>query len=293
METPHYGSPPEYSPPLSAPPHTLSPSQLYEGGGAPGSLYERGQPQTGCLSPPGLVRALQGLIAGLSFIILACAASALVWDMGYSNVPGLGADYSSAVSSLYPTPYSAKAVMISMAVINFLSASAFLAGSFSRTSAAHRHGFYLALLLVDVTMAILQGAVDVVFVLGVNPMTQGSPNMLQNPMLLMCQKLDGDHAWEGAGGVGGFPMYTQYLFHYCYMDAQEIVAMICGFLAALALALAAYFAHKTWRKIRRHGKHSNQSELRLGAPEGPKLHKWPSTSSGRGPRVKANGVKSG
>ncbi|KAG7456565.1 hypothetical protein MATL_G00237130 [Megalops atlanticus] len=281
-----YDSPPSYSAPYRSRSDVFSPSGSFHPsrGGfalpqpAPASLHEGGMPQHfyGWLSPPGIVRIMQGVIVLLCFVVFICVSSALVWDMGYDwgmggNSPGFGGSgfgggfgtggsYGSGYYgggygyySSYLTPYSGKASMISMAAINFLASSAFLAVSFSKTSRARGRRFYLAVLAADIVLAVLQAIIDVVFIVGVNPMSQGSQNMVHNPMLVMCQNLDGNNFWEGAGGVGGFPMYNQYLFNYCYMDAQEIVAMVCGLLIVVALAVAAYFSHKTRSKIWRHG----------------------------------------
>ncbi|KAI1883335.1 hypothetical protein AGOR_G00244130 [Albula goreensis] len=264
-------------PPIEAIPPSCTPRGDLEG--RPQEFYQ-------CLAPTGVVRVLQGLIAVLSFIIFTCAAAALVWDMQPSSVGGYGSavgGYSfsdgleTGYSSSYPTPRSAKAVMLTVAVLNFLAASLFLAGSFRRTAATCGCKFYLAVLLVDVAMVILQGIANVVFVLGVNPMTQGS--MSQNHLLLMCQSLDGKNVWEGAGGVWGFPMFTQYLFHYCYMDAQEIVAMVCGFMVVIPLAATVYFSHKTRSKIWRHGKHNIYWDPPLVEPPAG-LKDWPNRWEG-------------
>lgn len=49
--------------------------------------------------------------------------------------------------------------------------------------------------------------------------------MLYNPVLMMCQNIQGSPSLSGSAGAGfpgGFPMYTQYLHHYCYMDPEEV-----------------------------------------------------------------------
>ena len=128
-------------------------------------------------------------------------------------------------SSSYMTPYSAKSAMISMAAINFLVSLGFLVGSFSRSPAMRGRRFYLTVLVCDVVLAVLQGIIDIVFVIGVNPMSQSSQSMLYNPMLMMCQNMQGSPSLSGsvgAGFPGGFPMYNQYLQHYCYMDPEEV-----------------------------------------------------------------------
>lgn len=107
-------------------------------------------------------------------------------------------------------------------------------------------------------------------------MAQSSSNIIYNPMLMMCQSL---YQNNYGAGVGGFPIYNQYLYHYCFVDPQEVggfsstrpsvhqkvfhfsfspppqgIAMVCGFLVVIALSVAAVFAQKTRGKIWRHGK---------------------------------------
>lgn len=74
-----------------------------------------------------------------------------------------------------------------------------------------------------------QGIIDIIFVIGVNPMSQSSQSMLYNPMLRMCQNIQGTPSLSGsvgAGFPGGFPLYNQYLYHYCFMDPEEVGPVI-------------------------------------------------------------------
>ena len=52
-------------------------------------------------------------------------------------------------------------------------------------------------------------------------MAQGTSSMMYNPMLMMCQSLY-QTSYSQMGGVGGFPIYNQYLYHYCFVDPQEV-----------------------------------------------------------------------
>lgn len=69
-----------------------------------------------------------------------------------------------------------------------------------------------------------QGIISIVYIVGVNPMAQGSSAMMYNPMLMMCQNLYQTN-YAQMGGVGGFPIYNQYLYHYCFVDPQEVSEM--------------------------------------------------------------------
>uniref|UniRef100_A0A667Y7M0 Zgc:154006 n=1 Tax=Myripristis murdjan TaxID=586833 RepID=A0A667Y7M0_9TELE len=279
-----YDSPPMYSPPYSTTSHNFYPMRGLHSPHShyvpqsynlpPDSYYIEEKPQHfyRWLSPPGLVKTFQGATVLMCFLIFAFVASTLVWDIhrgGYGGygagvtgggVGGTGSGYyggSYGYASSYMTPHSAKSAMIAMASINFLVSLGFLVGSFSRSHAMRGGRFYLIMFISDIILAVLQGIIDIIFVIGVNPMSQSSQSMLYNPMLMMCQNIQASPSLSGsvgAGFPGGFPMYNQYLQHYCYMDPEEAVALVLGLMVVLALCLAAYYAYKTRSKIWCHGK---------------------------------------
>ncbi|XP_016341712.1 occludin-like [Sinocyclocheilus anshuiensis] len=279
-ETQQYDSPPQYSP------HYIAPSNMYTSrsfysqrseyglySSVPDAPQTEGNPQHfyRLFSPPGIVKTMEGLTALLCFVIFVCVASTLVWDMhGYegsigafvagSGGYGMGSGYYGGTYGYqrsYMTPYSAKSAMISMAALNFVVSLAILVVSFSKTWCVHGKTFYLTVLVVDVVLAILQCIIDIIFVIGVNPMAQSSQSIMYNPILMMCQTSLGTpsiSAGVGAGFPGAYPSFNRYLYHYCFMDPEEAVALVCGLFVMIALAVAAYFAYKTRSKIWRHGK---------------------------------------
>ncbi|CAN9503226.1 unnamed protein product [Ophioblennius macclurei] len=300
----YYDSPPVYSPPYSTTSHSFypprsvhSPQSHYVSNSynhPPDSYYAEGTPQHfyRWFSPPGFVKTFKGASVLMCFLIFAFVASTLVWDMngfGYGGygvmdsgiVGGAASGYyggSYGYGSSYMTPQSAKAAMISMAAINFLVSLGFLVGSFSRSRIMRGCRFYLTVFISDIILAVLQGIIDIIFVIGVNPMSQSSQSMLYNPMLMMCQNIQGSPSLSGsvgAGFPGGFPMYNQYLHHYCYMDPEEAVALVLGLLVVLASSLSAYYAYKTRSKIWRHGKANIYWDEPLGRPsEGQDVQDW-------------------
>uniref|UniRef100_A0A8C6PE96 Zgc:154006 n=1 Tax=Nothobranchius furzeri TaxID=105023 RepID=A0A8C6PE96_NOTFU len=300
----YYDRPPVYSPPYSTTSHSFylprsvhSPqSQFapYTHNLAPTSYYMEAQPQHfyRWFSPPGFVKGFQGATALMCFIMFACVASTLVWDMngfgygGYGvvdsgSVGGLASGYyggSYGYGSSYMTPQSAKAALISMAAINFLVSLGFLVGSFSRSRSMRGCRFYLTVFICDIILAVLQGVIDIIFVIGVNPMSQSSQSMLYNPMLRMCHNIQGSPSLSGSVGAafpGSFPMYHQYLYHYCYMDPEEAVALVLGLMVVLALSLSAYYAYKTRSKIWHHGKFNIFWDEPLARPEeGQDVQDW-------------------
>uniref|UniRef100_A0A3Q0S6J8 Occludin n=1 Tax=Amphilophus citrinellus TaxID=61819 RepID=A0A3Q0S6J8_AMPCI len=284
-----YESPPVYSPPFTPPPNNgfgpvgsfHDPQSDYNAyPPPPGSYYIEDRPQHfyKWLSPPGIVKAMMATVVVLCVAIFACVASTLMWDIQYGYGTGMGyygsgmgygsgyigGGYGSGYGSYggygnfygsgsYVSPYSAKAAMIAMAAINFIGALAFFITSFSKSNVVRSRKFFLAVLISSVLMAVLQGIINIVYIVGVNPMAQSSSSMIRNPMLVMCQSLY-QTSYSQMGGVGGFPMYNQYLYHYCFVDPQEGIAMACGFLVVIALGVAAFFAQKTRGKIWRYGK---------------------------------------
>ncbi|XP_068599787.1 occludin [Brachionichthys hirsutus] len=306
-----YESPPVYSPPFTPPPNNgFGPPGSFHGPQSdynaypppPGSYYAEDKPQHfyKWLSPPGIVKAMLATVIILCVAIFACVASTLMWDMQYGMGMGMGygsgysggygsgyggyggygsyggyGGYGSGAGS-YISPYSAKTAMIAMAAINFIGALSFFIASFSKSNAVRSRKFFLALLITSVVMAVLQGIISIVYIVGVNPMAQSSSNMMYNPMLMMCQNLY-QTGYSQMGGVGGFPMYNQYLYHYCFVDPQEGVAMVCGFLVVIAFCVAAFFAQKTRGKIWRYGKPNIHWEQPLAggkASEGRDVEEW-------------------
>lgn len=181
-ESRYYDSPPVYSPPYSTTSHSFYPSRSVH---SPQSQYgpytqdlppnfysTEARPQLfyQYFSPPGFVKIFKGATVLMCFIIFACIASTLVWDMsgvgyvGYSagdagSAGGIGSGYyggSYGYGSSYMTPQSAKAAMISMSAINFLVSLGILVGSFSRSRVMRGCRFYLSVFISDIILAVLQ-----------------------------------------------------------------------------------------------------------------------------------------
>lgn len=298
--------PPVYSPPYGAPSQTFYPASSvpfpprqcshYSYGAPPGSVRVHQRPQHfhRWFSPPGFVKTFQAATALMCFVIFACVASTLVWDVNgyaYTGYGGgaTGADpgyYGGAYgySSSYMTPQSAKAAMISVTAINFLASLGFLVGGFSRTRVTRGCRFYFSIFVCDIILAVLQVSlsrcrpccssarfwphgvtrvtaapsppccvfkviIDIVFVIGVNPMSQSSQSALYNPMLMMCQNIQSQPSLSGSLGAGfpnGFPMYNRYLYHYCYMDPEE-VRLLFHFAIGFSFSTGSFCLLRRWR----------------------------------------------
>ncbi|XP_028301429.1 occludin [Gouania willdenowi] len=309
----HFESPPVYSPPFTSPSNNgfgptgslhgpLSDYNMYPP--PPGSYYIEEKPQHfyKWRSPPGIVKAMMATVIILSLLIFACVASTLMWDMQYGGYgPGtgyyggtgvgfgsgyMGGSYGSSYGGgygnygsnygSYISPYSAKTAMIAIVAFSFLGALVFFIASFSKSPTVRSRKFFLAILIGSILLALLQGIINIVYIVGVNPMAQSSSNIIYNPMLMMCQSLY-QSGYSQMGGVGGFPIYNQYLYHYCFVDPQEGVAMVCGFLVVIAFGVAAFYAQKTRGKIWRYGKPNiywDQPLIGGKASEGRNVEEW-------------------
>lgn len=75
--------------------------------------------------------------------------------------------------------------------------------------------------------------VDIIFVIGVNPMAQSSQSMLYDSKLMMCQTMQGTPSLSGSVGFGfgrSKLKYNLYLYHYCNMDPEEARGALFTFL---------------------------------------------------------------
>ncbi|XP_039180324.1 occludin-like [Crotalus tigris] len=279
-----YGPPGEdYGYPIQSPP--------------PGSYYVEDQPQHfyKWTSPPRVVRILEGLGILLCVAIFACVASTLMWDYGYGGIyggtmGGYGGGYGGGLGGGYyggglgggyyggygmggyyggmTNPRAANGFMISMSVLCFIALLALAITSLTKSGGARSRRFYLVVLVVCPLMAFLMLIASIVYIMGVNPQAQMSGSY--NPMLAMCNQIY-------AGGA----YYNQYLYHYCIVDPQEAVAIVCGFLLVILLCVICFFAHKTRQKIWQFGKHNIYWDRPPAMEEGPNVEEWVKNVDGR------------
>ncbi|XP_010006521.1 PREDICTED: occludin, partial [Chaetura pelagica] len=123
--------------------------------------------------------------------------------------------------------------------------------------------FYLVVLVACAVLALLMLIASIVYVVGVNPQAQMTGSYYYNPMLAMCNQI-----------YSGSTYINQYLYHYCTVDPQEAVAIVCGFLIVLLLCLICFFAHKTRSKIWKYGKHNIYWDKVPVVQEGPNVEEW-------------------
>uniref|UniRef100_A0A4X2KVS8 Occludin n=1 Tax=Vombatus ursinus TaxID=29139 RepID=A0A4X2KVS8_VOMUR len=237
--------------------------------GPPGSFYLADVPPQHFYhwrSPPGIVRILQGFVVILCLVIFACVASTLAWDyygsgsglLGYGG--GLGSYYNGYYGGYggyggyyggLTNPRAATGFMIAMAVLCFLVTLGLVIAGLSKASSARSRRFYLLVTVLSGLLAFVMLIASIVYVVGVNPragLGSSSGSLYYNQMLILCNQMMS----PVAGGI-----VNQYLYHYCMVDPQEAVAIVCGFLTVVLFCVICYFAQKTRPKIWKYGKPKN------------------------------------
>ncbi|XP_056678257.1 occludin [Monodelphis domestica] len=262
--------------------------------GPPGSFYLADVPPQHFYewrSPPGITRILQGVVVFLCLAIFACVASTLAWDyyglgsgsglLGYGG--GLGGYYNGYYGSYYggyygglTNPRAANGFMIAMAVLCFLVTLGLVIAGLAKTSGARSRRFYLLVTVLSGLLAFIMFIASIVYVVGVNPraaLGAGSGSLYYSQMLMLCNQMMSPVA--AGGGI-----VNQYLYHYCMVDPQEAVAIVCGFLIVILLCVICYFAQKTRHKIWKYGKPNIFWDRPLATAEGPNVEEWVKNVSG-------------
>ncbi|XP_074834069.1 occludin-like [Carettochelys insculpta] len=252
----------------------------------PGSFYVEDVPQYfyKWSSPPGVVRILEGLVVLLCITIFACVASTLAWEYSY----GYGGLYGSGLGSYYGSGYyggmgyggygsyyggyyggmtnprAASGFMIAMSVLCFIALLGLLVASMTKSHSARSRRFYLAVIVVCAILAFVMLIASIVYIMGVNPRAQMTGSYYYSPMLTMCNQM------YTSGGA----YLNQYLYHYCTVDPQEAIAIVCGFFIVILLCVICFFAHKTRHKIWKYGKPNIYWDKPLAYQEGPNVEEW-------------------
>ncbi|NWS78486.1 OCLN protein, partial [Crotophaga sulcirostris] len=276
-----YGPPTTYGPPMG--------DYGYDYGARsppPGSYYIEDAPQHfyKWTSPPGVVRILEAIVILLCIAIFACVASTLAWEYGY----GFGGGYGNGLGGFYGSGYygsglsygygyggyggyyggvtnprAANGFMIAMAVLCFLAQLGLFVTSVTKSHSSRSRRFYLVVIVVCAVLAFVMLIASIVYIVGVNPQAQMSGSYYYNPLLTMCSQV-----------YSGNTYMNQYIYHYCTVDPQEAVAIVCGFLIVLLLCLICFFAHKTRSKIWKYGKQNIYWDKVPVVQEGPNVEEW-------------------
>ncbi|XP_010751332.2 occludin [Larimichthys crocea] len=227
-------------------------------------------------SPPGILKIMSIMVIVMSVAIFACVASTLAWDsqgaMGGFGYGGgaygggayggtYGGNYGSfggggygagnnygygGLGGNYNDPRKGKGFIIAMAAITFIACLAIFIIIVSHQSLSESRKFYLAVIIICAILALLMMIAAIVYLVAVNPMAQSSGSVYGSQIAGLCAQ----YQQPQPSGV----FVNQYLYHYCVVEPQEAIAVVFGFLVAIALIIMLVFALKTRQKIQNYGK---------------------------------------
>ncbi|KAM7368525.1 hypothetical protein PAMP_012859 [Pampus punctatissimus] len=220
-------------------------------------------------SPPGILKIMSVIALVLSLAIFACVASTLAWDSqgamssfggigygtgsygGYGTFGGgaFGAGNNYGYGSLggnYNDPRAGKGFIIAMATFTFIFSLVIFIIIVSHQSLSQSRRFYLAVLILCAILALLMLIASIVYLMAVNPMAQSSGSAYGSQIAGLCAQ------YQQPQVTGVF--VNQYLYHYCVVEPQEAIAVVCGFLTTACLIIMLVFALKTRQKIQNYGK---------------------------------------
>uniref|UniRef100_W5UIU0 Occludin n=1 Tax=Ictalurus punctatus TaxID=7998 RepID=W5UIU0_ICTPU len=225
-------------------------------------------------SPPGIIKIMAVICIILCVGVFVCVASTLAWDTsgsatGFSG--GYGGGYGGGYSGGYGggsgtsfgggfgggsfaygilgsqnDPRQAKAFMITMAVITFITLMAIFIIILSYQHWSQSRKFYLIVIIITAILGLFMLVATIVYLVAVNPMAQTSGSVQYYQVQSLCAQYQGPQPSD--------LMINQYLYHYCVVDPQEAVAIVFGFLIIACLIIILVFAVKTRKQINAYGK---------------------------------------
>ncbi|MBN3324169.1 OCLN protein, partial [Atractosteus spatula] len=226
-------------------------------------------------SPPGIIKIMAIIIVILCVVVFACVASTLVWDteMGLTGFSGMGmgsyggnfgsggsyggfgGSYGSGgasgygdIGGNYLDPRASKGFIIAIAAIGFLAALVIFILVISRQEVSKSRRFYLAVIIIAAILCVLMFIATIIYLVGVNPAAQTSGSIYYNQVIALCSQYQGNSV--PASGI----FISQYLYHYCVVEPQEVIAIVCGILVAIALIILLVYAVKTRNMLNRYGR---------------------------------------
>ncbi|KAM8828250.1 occludin [Spinachia spinachia] len=226
-------------------------------------------------SPPGILKIMSIISIVMCVAIFACVASTLAWDSqgalggfgvgsygsgSYGGGFGGGGSYGGGSyggyggggygggygGGAYNDPRTSKGFILAMAAITFIACLVIFIIVVSHQHLTESRKFYLAVVIICAILALLMLIAAIVYLVAVNPSAQASSSGYMNPIAGLCAQ----YQRPQAPGV----LTNQYLYHYCVVEPQEAIAVVFGFLVAVALIVMLVFALKTRKKIQNYGK---------------------------------------
>ncbi|KAM9329675.1 occludin-like [Gastrophryne carolinensis] len=284
-----YDNPPDYSPPTYIQQNSYGPGSYayHVKSGHPDSFYQEDIPPQNFYkwnSPPGIVRILQGIVVFLCLAIFACVASTLAWEYnyGYMGMGGYMGSYGGYMGSYgggymggygygnygMTSPQAASGFMMAMSVLTFIAVLGLFIASVTKSSGSRSRRFFLVVVVLSAVLATLDLIASIVYIVGVNPRAQMSGGIYYSQLMAMCNQMYSPMS----SGVG---LMNQYLYHYCMVDPQEAIAIVCGFIVVILLCVISFFAQKIRSKIWRYGDPNIIWEKPFEAyQEGPNVEEW-------------------
>ncbi|XP_069818414.1 occludin-like isoform X2 [Dendropsophus ebraccatus] len=279
-----YDSPPDYSPPtyIQQTSHGPESYPYHMNSAHPGSLYIEDVPPQHFYkwkSPPGIVRILQAIVVFLCLAIFACVASTLAWQYNYGGLGymsgmggymgGYGYGYGYGYNYGMTNPQAASGFMMAMSILTFIAMLGIFIASVTKASGSRSRKYFLAIVVLSAIFAVLDLIASIVYIVGVNPRAQMGGSLYYSQMMTMCNQMYSPLSSE----TGGF--VNQYLYHYCMVDPQEAIAIVCGFIVVILLCVISFFAQKTRSKIWRYGEPNIYWDKPFEAyQEGPNVEEW-------------------
>lgn len=277
-----YDSPPDYSPPTYIQQNSHGPgSYAYHMNSThPNSFYMEDVPPQHFYkwkSPPGIVRILQAIVVFLCLAIFACVASTLAWQYNYGGLGYMGGmggmggyGYGGYGYGGYgmTNPQAASGFMMAMSILTFIAMLGIFIASVTKAGGSRSRKFFLAVVVLSAILATMDLIASIVYIVGVNPRAQMGGSLYYSQMLAMCNQM-----YSPVSSETGY--MNQYLYHYCMVDPQEAIAIVCGFIVVILLCVISFFAQKTRSKIWRYGEPNiywdKPSEVYR---EGPNVEEW-------------------
>lgn len=201
-------------------------------------------------SPPGIIKIMAVICIILCVGVFVCVASTLAWDTsgsatGFSG--GYGGGYGGGYSGGYGggsgtsfgggfgggsfaygilgsqnDPRQAKAFMITMAVITFITLMAIFIIILSYQHWSQSRKFYLIVIIITAILGLFMLVATIVYLVAVNPMAQTSGSVQYYQVQSLCAQYQGPQPSD--------LMINQYLYHYCVVDPQEVSTLLgCSF----------------------------------------------------------------
>lgn len=165
-------------------------------------------------------------------------------------------------------PQAASGFMMAMSILTFIAMLGIFIASVTKASGSRSRKFFLAVVVLSAILATMDLIASIVYIVGVNPRSQMGGSMYYSQMLTMCNQIYSPVS-SGAGFV------NQYLYHYCMVDPQEAIAIVCGFIVVILLCVISFFAQKTRSKIWRYGEPNIYWDKPFEAhQEGPNVEEW-------------------